>query len=112
MVLREKELNIICKYTTYSFWAMYGIGLSVSIIRKRSWPYFRDWIKHGFLGICGGLGTGMLSEKVAAEVYYNKILIQLADKYNFTPQEVTELQRNLNEYYLDKERQQDLTSAD
>jgi len=32
-----------------------------------------------------------LAEKVAAEYYYNKILISLSDKYNFTPEEVMDL---------------------
>jgi hypothetical protein len=37
-----------------------------------------------------------MAEKVASETYYNQILIGLSDKYNFTPEEVMDLQRNLN----------------
>ena len=32
----------------------------------------------------------------------------MADKYNFTPEEVMDLQRNLNQYYIQKERDNDL----
>ena len=109
---RELELNAITKYTTYGFFALYGLGLLGRIATKGSFPYFRDWVKHLVLGVGGGLGTGLLAEKLSAELYYNKILISLADKYSFTPQEVTELQRNLNEYYIERERQEDLARAD
>ena len=81
-------------------------------MRRGMFPYFRDWLKHGVLCVGGGLGFGMLSEKLACELHYNKVMIKLADKYNFTPQEVTELQRNLNEYYIQKEREMDLAKAD
>ena len=57
---------------------------------------------------CGTYLSAMLSEKVAAELYYNKLLIQLADKYNFTPEEVMDLQRNLNQYYIKKDRESDI----
>jgi hypothetical protein len=36
------------------------------------------------------------AERLSSELYYNKLLIQLSDKYNFTPEEVLDLQRNLN----------------
>jgi hypothetical protein len=49
-----------------------------------------------------------VTEKIAAELYYNRILLDLADKYNFTPEEVVDLQRNLNEYYIMREREEDL----
>ena len=111
MAMRDKELSLISKYTTYGFFALYGMGLGYRVLRRGNFPYFRDWVKHSVLLIGCGLGTGMLCEKVAAEMHYNKILVGLADKYNFTPQEVTELQRNLNEYYIEREREEDLAHA-
>ena len=32
----------------------------------------------------------------------------MADKYNFTAEEVMDLQRNLNQYYIQKDREADL----
>ena len=60
------------------------------------------------LGLFGTFGTGYVCEKVASEMYYNQIMIQMADKYNFTPEEVLDLQRNLNQYYIKKDREADL----
>jgi hypothetical protein len=54
-------------------------------------PYFKDVMKHGVLGVCGMFGSALLAERLASEMYYNKILIQMADKYNFTPEEVMDL---------------------
>ncbi len=54
-------------------------------------PYMRDVMKHMILGIGGTFLFARGAEKIAAEMYYNKILIQLADKYNFTPEEVMDL---------------------
>jgi hypothetical protein len=59
-------------------------------------PYFKDVMKHGILCVGGTFASALLAEKIASETYYNKLLIQLADKYNFTPEEVMDLQRNLN----------------
>lgn len=109
---REKELSMISKYATYGFFALYGVRIVFSVFARGMFPYFRDWIKHGFLGIGGGLAFGLIAEKVACETYYNQVLISLADKYNFTPEEVTDLQRKLNEYYIERERQDDLARAD
>ena len=111
MRMREEELNIITKVTTYGFFALYGIGLASRMWKRGNYLYFRDWMKHSVLWIGGGLGTGLLWEKFAAEMHYNKILYALADKYNFTPNEVTDLQRNLNEYYIERERMNDITRA-
>jgi hypothetical protein len=59
--------------------------------RRGSMPYMRDVMKHMILGIGGTFLFARGAEKIAAEMYYNKILIQLADKYNFTPEEVMDL---------------------
>ena len=54
-------------------------------------PYFRNFTKHTILALCGTYGSAMVTEKIAAEIWYNKMLIQMADKYNFTPEEVMDL---------------------
>ena len=112
MVRRENELTMISKYTTYGVMGLYGLGLAARIFRRGTFPYFSDWVKHAFLFVGSGLGMGLLAEKLSAELVYNKILINLANKYSFTPQEVTELQRNLNEYYIEREREEDLARSE
>uniref|UniRef100_A0A7S3JBU6 Uncharacterized protein n=1 Tax=Euplotes harpa TaxID=151035 RepID=A0A7S3JBU6_9SPIT len=111
MKMREHELNLISKFTTYTFFTLYGIGLASRVYRKGTYRYARDWMKHLFLFAGGGIGAGLFAEKLACELHYNKVLYLLADKYNFTPQEVTELQRNLNEYYIEREKNEDLARA-
>ena len=54
-------------------------------------PYFRTVMKHITLAGTGTFCAALGSEKIAAEMYYNNILISLADKYNFTPEEVMDL---------------------
>ena len=46
---------------------------------------------HSILAGTGTFCAGLAAEKVAAEFYYNKLLISLADKYNFSPEEVMDL---------------------
>ena len=84
-------------------------ALGYYIFRGRSTPYFRSVIKHSILSVSGAFVTALGTERLASELYYNKVLIQLSDKYNFTPEEVLDLQRNLNMYYIKKDREQDLT---
>ena len=81
----------IFKYSGYTFLGCYALASLGSIIMKGRLPYFRTFTKHTILAGCGTYGAAMLSEKIAAELYYNKLLIQLADKYNFTPEEVMDL---------------------
>jgi hypothetical protein len=74
------------------FFCAYSIGImSYYGFRRGSMPYMRDVMKHMILGIGGTFLFARGAEKIAAEMYYNKILIQLADKYNFTPEEVMDL---------------------
>ena len=80
----------------------------LSCIMTGRMPYFRTVIKHTILGTTGTFCSGLACEKIAAEMYYNRILISLSDKYNFTPEEVMDLQRNLNQYYIKKDRETDL----
>ena len=51
----------------------------------------KDVTMHSILGLFGTFGMGYMAEKVAAEFYYNSVMISMADKYNFTPEEVMDL---------------------
>ena len=88
---------------------MYGMCSLASIAMSGRLPYFRKFLTHSTLALAGTYGSAHLGEWVAAEMYYNKLLIQLADKYNFTPEEVMDLQRNLNQYYIKKDREADIS---
>ena len=70
---------------------MYTMASLGSIMMKRRLPYFRQVMKHTMLASAGTFCAGLAAEKVAAELYYNKLMISLADKYNFTPEEVMDL---------------------
>jgi precorrin-6x reductase len=71
-------------------------------------PFFKQIMQHSVMLLGGTMGAALLAEKLAAEFHYNKILIQMSDKYNFTQEEVLDVQRNLNEYYIKKDREVDL----
>ena len=68
----------------------------------------RDFGIHTVLSGFGSYAAAKIAEKVSAETYYNGILMNLVEKYNFTPEEVMDLQRNLNAYYIQKDRESDL----
>lgn len=94
---REEELSKIYQYTGRGFFISYVLGVTAFYaLRGRSIPYFRDVAKHTFLAVSGTFVAALSAERLASEMYYNKALIQMADKYNFTPEEVLDLQRNLN----------------
>ena len=105
---REEELSKTYRYGGYAFFAGYGLMSIFNIIGRGRLPYFRNFMKHSILCGTGTMCSALITEKIAAEMYYNKILIQLADKYNFTPEEVLDLQRNLNAYYIKKDREADI----
>ena len=65
-------------------------------VASRRALFFRDFVRHSFLCVGGSFVSAKLTEKVMAETVYNQILIDMANKYNFTPEEVLDLQRNLN----------------
>ena len=89
---RERELDMIFKYSARGFLALYILGcLGHYTLRVGSMPYFKDVVMHSILGITGTFVTGYASEKIAAEFYYNQVMISLADKYNFSPEEVMDL---------------------
>jgi len=109
MAQRETELTKIYKYSGYGFLGTYALASAASIIMKGRMPYFRTAFKHFTLAGCGTFCAALGGEKLAAELYYNRVMISLADKYNFTPEEVMDLQRNLNAYYIKKDRESDLS---
>lgn len=92
MAQREKELSAIYKYAGQGFFVTYLAGVvGMSVFRGRGMPYFRDVMKHTVLCVGGTFGFALTAERLASEMYYNKLLIQLSDKYNFTPEEVLDL---------------------
>jgi hypothetical protein len=94
---REDELSMIYKMSGRGFFFAYGLGfLGYHAFRRGQTPYFKDVVKHLILCVGGTFVFARMAEKIAAEMYYNRVLINLSDKYNFTPEEVMDLQRNLN----------------
>lgn len=73
---REDELSNIYKYGGRGFFGAYLAGLAgFYFMRGRGAPYFRNVMKHGILCTGGTFSTAMLSEKLASELYYNRLLI-------------------------------------
>ena len=105
---REEELTRIYQYSGYGFFGMYTLACLGNIVMKGRMPYFRSFVKHSILAGTGTFCSALGVEKLAAELHYNKLLIMMADKYNFTPEEVMDLQRNLNQYYIKKDREADI----
>ena len=91
MVTRETELTKIYRYGGYGFLGTYAFASAASIIMKGRVPYFRTAFKHFTLAGTGTFCSALGGEKIAAEMYYNRVLISLADKYNFSPEEVMDL---------------------
>lgn len=108
MVKREDDLTKIFKYSGWGFLGLYAFGFGWRYFIRGPGPFFRDVVRNGILCFGGTYGTAMMAEKIAAQTYYNTVLVQLSDKYNFTPEEVMDLQRNLNQYYIKKERELDI----
>ena len=109
MSRRESELTKIYRYSGYGFFLSYVLGVGAYyVMRGKSAPFFKSMVKHSILSVSGTFVTALGAERLASELYYNKLLIQLSEKYNFTPEEVLDLQRNLNQYYIRKDREQDL----
>ena len=88
---RDQELTKIYQYSGYSFLGAYALASAFGIIMKGRLPFFRTAFKHFTLAGTGTFCEALGGEKIAAELYYNKVLISLADKYNFTPEEVMDL---------------------
>lgn len=96
MQRREEELSLIYKYSGRGFFLSYITLATLSFIFRGTTPYFKNVVKHTILSVGGSFAVALGAERLAGELYYNKLLIQLSDKYNFTPEEVLDLQRNLN----------------
>ena len=106
---RENELEAIQKYSARGFLALYLVGaLGYYGLRKGSLPVYKDVTMHVVLGAFGAFSVGYLSEKMASKLHYNQILIQQADKYNFTPEEVMDIQKNLNKQAIKRDYESDL----
>lgn len=107
---REEELTRIFQLSGRGFFVSYLVGVcGYYLLRGKSAPLFKTAVQHSILLIGGTFMAALGAERLASELYYNKLLIQLSDKYNFTPEEVLDLQRNLNQYYIKKDREQDLS---
>ena len=72
---REQELTKIFQYSGWSFFGMYSFAALANIASRGRMPYFRNFIKHSILAGCGTYASAQVGEFVAAELYYNRILI-------------------------------------
>ena len=73
---RETELSSIYKYAGRACFCAYFIGVAGYYgMRKGTTPYFKDVVMHGALGVGGTFLAANLAEKVAAEMYYNRVMI-------------------------------------
>ena len=72
---REQELSLIYKIAGRGFFCLYIAGFCWSFFLKGNTPYFRDIMKHTILCIGGTFGSALFSERIAAELYYNRLLI-------------------------------------
>lgn len=73
---RENELTKIYQYAGRGFFFTYILGVSAAyLFRGRSTPYFRNVLKHTVLCSGGTFGAALISERLASELYYNKLLI-------------------------------------
>ena len=106
---RDQELMMLYRVGGYAFLGGYALAALGSTVMKGRLPFFRTAVKHTTLAVCGTYCSALATEKLAAELYYNKLLISLGDKYNFTPEEVMDLQRNLNQYYIKRDRESDVS---
>ena len=106
---RERELSNIYKMAGRAFFCTYVFGVAAYFgMRKGTMPYFKDIMMQGTLCVAGSFLAANMAEKVSAEMFYNRVMFQMADKYNFTAEEVMDLQRNLNQYYIQKDREADM----
>ena len=72
---RERELTNIFQYSGRAFFATYVLGAVGFYFFKGRTPFFKDIAKHTVLSLSGFVGTSLLAEKIASELYYNKLLI-------------------------------------
>jgi hypothetical protein len=73
---REHELTKITQITGRGFFTLYGLAFIGNFaLRRGTMPYFKDIVKHFTLMVAGAFVVGRASEKIAAEFYYNRVLI-------------------------------------
>ena len=73
---RELELSKIYTYSGRGFFFSYLLGVTgYYIFRGRSTPYFRNVMKHTVLCVGGTFASALGAERLASELYYNKLLI-------------------------------------
>ena len=76
LTLREKELTKLTQYAGRGFFCLYLTSFIANFaFRRGMMPYFKDVVKHTTLMVAGSFIAGRLTEKVAAEFYYNRVLI-------------------------------------
>ena len=76
LLQRELELSKIYKYAGRCFFFAYFIGVAGYYgLRRGTTPYFKDVAMHFVLGVGGTFGAANIAEKIAAEMYYNRIMI-------------------------------------
>ena len=59
----------------YAFFGCYALAALGNTVMKGRLPFFRTAAKHSILAVCGTYCMALATEKIAAELYYNKLLI-------------------------------------
>jgi hypothetical protein len=72
---RENELTKIYQYAGRGFFASYLAGVGTYYFLKGRTPFFRDIAKHSILSVGGMFAAALLAERLASELYYNRLLI-------------------------------------
>ena len=72
---RDVELTKIYRYGGYGFLGMYAFASFGSIVMRGRLPFFRQVVKHSILATTGTFCSALMGEKLAAELYYNKLMI-------------------------------------
>ena len=77
MVQRDNELMHIYRYSGWAFFGTYcGVSLFKMIGRGRlQLPYMKTFVRHTCIIFPGTLCFALGCEKIAAELYYNNMLI-------------------------------------
>lgn len=73
---REEELTRIFQYSGRGFFAAYLLGVAgYYVMRGKTTPLFRAVVKHSILSVSGTFVAALAAERLASELYYNKLLI-------------------------------------
>ncbi len=85
------------------FQALYAGGVLFRYMRGSGF-YFRTWTSLGVGLVLGTIATYHISERIACDLYYNRILLEMANRYNISRAEIIKLQTSLNKHYIQEER--------